>query len=89
MARRRPPGTFSRRTSRPSSYGPAEANSPLDTRTPLGAWPGRFAPGRRTVEDRGRRSGLRFGSSTVPFEQIGQSATKRLWRQNWDTRIRI
>jgi hypothetical protein len=24
---------------------------------------------------------VRFGSSTVPFEQIGQSAVKRLWRQ--------
>jgi hypothetical protein len=33
---------------------------------------------------RGRRSGLRFGSSTVPLEQIGHSATKRLWRQKSD-----
>ena len=50
------------------------------------AWTGRFAPGSvATVDGRGRRSGLRFGSSTVPFEQIGHSATKRLWRQNCDT----
>src|SRR3954469_11308660 len=34
---------------------------------------------------RGRRSGLRLESSTVPFEQIGQSDTKRLWRQKSDT----
>jgi hypothetical protein len=32
---------------------------------------------------------LRFGSSTVPFEQIGHSATKRLWRQKSDTPYRI
>ena len=41
-------------------------------------------PHRRRTAAAARR--LRFGSSTVPFEQIGQSATKRLWRQNWDTR---
>jgi hypothetical protein len=29
---------------------------------------------------RGRGAGL-LESSTVPFEQIGQSAVKRLWRQ--------
>jgi hypothetical protein len=29
---------------------------------------------------RGRGAGL-LVSSTVPFEQIGQSAVKRLWRQ--------
>src|SRR3954469_3846702 len=34
---------------------------------------------------RGRRSGLRCESSTVPFEQMGQSDTKRLWRQKSDT----
>jgi hypothetical protein len=37
----------------------------------------------------GLRSGLRFGSSTVPFEQIGHSAAKRLWRQKRDTWPRI
>ena len=30
------------------------------------------------------RSAFRDGSSTVPFEQIGQSAVKRLWRQKSD-----
>jgi hypothetical protein len=38
--------------------------------------------GRRAVppDDRARED-ERSGSSTVPFEQIGQSAVKRLWRQ--------
>ena len=40
-----------------------------------------FARGERDVlRDRGR-SAAREESSTVPFEQIGQSAVKRLWRQ--------
>jgi hypothetical protein len=30
---------------------------------------------------------LRFGSSTVPFEQIGHSATKRLCLQKSDTNV--
>src|SRR3954447_8206345 len=34
---------------------------------------------------RGLRSGLRCESRTVPLEQIGQSDTKRLWRQKSDT----
>jgi hypothetical protein len=29
-----------------------------------------------------RRAGACVESRTVPFEQIGQSASKRLWRQN-------
>jgi len=35
------------------------------------------------LEGRGGRARVlvRFGSRTVPFEQIGQSAVKRLWRQ--------
>jgi hypothetical protein len=32
-------------------------------------------------DGRGREAACRLGSSTVPFEQIGQSAVKRLWRQ--------
>jgi hypothetical protein len=31
-----------------------------------------------------RRVADRAGSRTVPFEQIGQSAVKRLWRQKSD-----
>ena len=42
--------------------------------------PLRAGPRARGAPGAARR--LRFGSSTVPFEQIGQSATKRLWRQN-------
>src|SRR5215208_6173227 len=87
-ASRRPPGTFSRRTSRPSSYGPAAANGPRETRVAPAAWTRPLGlerlPGR--AFGRGRRSALRFGSSTVPLEQIGHSETKRLWRQNSDTR---
>jgi hypothetical protein len=33
------------------------------------------------VEERGRLWAWRSGSNTVPLEQIGQSAKKRLWRQ--------
>ena len=84
-ASRSPPGTFSSLTSRPSSYGPAAANSPRETRTPLAAGMGRLPPGRFICAVRGRRSGLRLGSSTVPFEQMGHSARKRLWRQNCGT----
>jgi predicted phosphodiesterase len=41
--------------------------------------------------DRGRAA-ARSGSSTVPFEQIGQSAVKRLWRQKSEVmrgRVRV
>jgi hypothetical protein len=55
-----------------------------------------MAPGGRLAADlgpdregRGRRSACRVGSNTVPFEQIGHSAMKRLWRQNCDTQVRI
>jgi hypothetical protein len=37
------------------------------------------------VVERADFGGVRFGSSTVPLEQIGQSATKRLWRQKVGT----
>ena len=71
--------------------GPAAANGPLDTRVAPAAWTRPFGlerlPGR--TPGHGRRSGLRFGSSTVPLEQIGHSDTKRLWRQNSDTRAPV
>jgi len=51
----------------------------------LAAAAGRDAADRREAVpedplDRDREAD-RSGSSTVPFEQIGQSAVKRLWRQ--------
>ena len=63
---------------------------PVTTRAPFDGAAGRAddVPVRRTPvappEDRGRAA-ERSGSSTVPFEQIGQSAVKRLWRQNSET----
>ena len=36
-----------------------------------------------------RRADLGLGSRGVPFEQIGQSAVKRLWRQKTDTQIPV
>ena len=41
-------------------------------------------PDGRELDD-GRRVADREGSSTVPFEQIGHSAKKRLWRQKVGT----
>jgi hypothetical protein len=68
-------------------YGPADTYGPVTTRAPFEVAAGRpDAPLRRDAVplDRGREVADRFGSSTVPFEQIGQSAVKRLWRQKSD-----
>jgi predicted phosphodiesterase len=64
-------------------YGPALTYGPVTTRAPFAGAAARDDPDRRVAVpplDRGRDAD-RSGSSTVPFEQIGQSAVKRLWRQ--------
>jgi hypothetical protein len=48
--------------------------------TTLGAPPDRLPRPDDGRDGRGRAAGW-LESSTVPFEQIGQSAVKRLWRQ--------
>ena len=62
----------------------------MTTRAAFDGPAGRAAPVRRVAVplppdelDRDRDAD-RSGSSTVPFEQIGQSAVKRLWRQKSD-----
>src|SRR5947208_2461018 len=84
-ATRTPPGTRSSLTSNvvPSSraYGPADTYGPAKSAAAAAA---RAPPFRRAAAARPdwpRRSDARPGSSTVPLEQIGQSAVKRLWRQ--------
>ena len=57
------------------------------TRAAPGGGAGRLPrrPGVAVREEAGRRRRELSGSSTVPLEQMGQSAVKRLWRQNRDT----
>ena len=77
-ARRTPPGTFSSRTSTRSpsrSYGPAVAYGPRN------CWRARLLRGRASAAFAARAALGTCFSSSVPFEQIGQSAVKRLWRQ--------
>lgn len=64
-------------------YGPALACGPLYA----GVAPGCFLAPR--ARDAGRRGAGRELSSTVPFEQIGQSASKRLWRQKTDRTLSV
>ena len=63
-----------------SSYGPADAYGPVTTRETTPVAPLLRLPPLDCRGARGRGAGL-LESSTVPFEQIGQSAVKRLWRQ--------